>query len=213
MRTKLFLLGGLLALGTLIGCGMEDSVEVPQDNAQVESLIMYRAQMGDQGFEILEELSFEEFKSRAKNKVETRSNPNTESHGDFQFVTPDGNPFHVAGHSMDNPGGVHGAVEQSGPGFIWEGDAYCISTWGNKAVTAWEITGITSLPPPLAVGWQIYTAVEDNGQGANAPSDRVSLEFYFCPPGWPTLCEIYNNDADFADATFIDITSGSIKVQ
>ena len=204
-----------MAVGTFIGCGEEDPIL--QDNVQVESLTMYSLQMGDQGLEILEELSLEEFKSRAKNKVETRSNPNSESHSNMTFVTPDGNSYDVSGHAMENPSGAHGAVEQSGPGFIWEGDAYCVSTWGNKAVVGWEITDVTVLPPPLNVGWQIYTAVEDNGQGANAPTDRVSLTFYACPPGCPPLCEVYNNDADspngYPDAEFIDITSGFIKVQ
>ena len=183
----------------------------------VQPIYIYRVQLTDEGFKIQEELSYEEFTSRMSNTAELRSNPNALSNGDFSFTTPGGNTYDVAGHAMQNNGGAHGAVEQSGPGFIWEGDAYCVTQFTeneSRAVVGWEITDNTQLPPPLDVGFYIYTAVEDNGEGSNAPSDRVSLNFYIAPPGSPAFCDVLANDASWPEENWVDVNEGGhIQVQ
>ena len=58
-----------------------------------------------------------------------------------------------------------------------------------------------------------FGAVEDNGEGANAPSDRVNLYSFLGPPGVYS-CDDLANDASFPDFAWVDIIEGGwIQVQ
>jgi len=203
----------VLAIILLIGCAKEDVADISQTN---EDQPIYRAVLTDEGFKNLEALSYEEFTSTKGNTTELRSNPNALANGNFTW---DG--YEVAGHAIQNKSGAHGAVEQTSlvTGNSWNGDAYCVTTWGeddNRAVVAWEMTENNNFFP-FPEGWFVYTAVEDNGEGANAPSDKVCEIYYFTPPGAQEVyggCDGMANNGFFPNEFFADVDEGGhIQVQ
>ena len=199
----------VLAIILLIGCAKEETVDILQAN---EDQPIYRVQLTDEGVKILETLSYEEIMSRKSATAESRSNPNAMANANFTF-----NGYSAVGHGMQNNSGAHGSVEQISltSGDSWKGDAYCVSTWGeddNRAVGGWEITEDNNFfGAPL--GWLVFVAVEDNGEGANAPSDKVNLFFAVVPPGVYT-CDDLANDVAFPEFGWIDVDEGGwVQVQ
>jgi hypothetical protein len=103
---------------------------------------------------------------------------------------------HVRTHSglaysfsaKENSGGVHGQTQTiSGwPGVIesMHVNSNCITVIGNRAFYGGVITQIEVGPyQPFTVGWQVYFAVEDNGEGNNSESDRYGMAIFLLPPG------------------------------
>ena len=57
----------------------------------------------------------------------------------------------------------------------------CFTIVGNQAFLGGAATsGSFNSPPNNETAWRVV----DNGQGANAPADQISLEFVGAPPGF-----------------------------
>ncbi|NNC94681.1 MAG: hypothetical protein HKN92_03905 [Chitinophagales bacterium] len=104
--------------------------------------------------------------------------------------------------AMRTPSGMHGQNKIDGPSLFKSVrfNSDCIFTVGNQAHFGGEITHLeldtAQLPPgfPLQVGWTIYYAVADSGQGKKSPPDSYGAIFA-APPfdtagvAIPPMCE------------------------
>ena len=101
--------------------------------------------------------------------------------------------------AMENNGGVHGQSHFNGAGNLIKAhfDSDCIVVVGNQAyfggeITQWEVVEGT-LPEEWGLGWSIYFAVEDNGEGNNSDPDELGDNFFVAPPDDPPACDaVYN---------------------
>jgi hypothetical protein len=67
-------------------------------------------------------------------------------------------------------------------GRTWHGTIDCLNVEGNVATMSGVVTNISPETPPFfVVGSNIVFQVIDNGEGANAPPDLISLTFFFGP--------------------------------
>lgn len=85
-------------------------------------------------------------------------------------------------------------------------DVNCLNVFGNVALISGTITQHTD---PAEIGTTAGLAVEDNGEGANAPPDRTTLLFGF-PPGTPA-CMLFG-PADAAPF-LMPIEGGNLQVR
>ena len=85
----------------------------------------------------------------------------------------------------------------------------CLNVFGNLAIASGTITQAFN---PDAIGLAAIFAVEDDGEGANAPPDRITLllTFPLVPPGTP-LCKL----AGPGDAAplLMPIEAGNVQVR
>ncbi|MDX1407820.1 MAG: hypothetical protein R3330_06795, partial [Saprospiraceae bacterium] len=120
-------------------------------------------------------------------------NPNTSASGHYN--TNGGHTITLS--VMENNGGVHGQGHITGPIYVEvDLDMACVAVDGNRATVGGEITdldlGDNPLGLPIDIGWFFYLAVEDNGEGANAPADRHHSFVYFGMPGFGVFCDVLN---------------------
>ncbi len=81
----------------------------------------------------------------------------------------------------------------------------CLSVSGNVATMSGVVTGSNVTGAPFGEGNPVWFRVVDNGEGADAPPDLISLVFFFFgPPGLPCTSPL-------ANAT-IPIEGGNIQV-
>jgi hypothetical protein len=81
----------------------------------------------------------------------------------------------------------------------------CVVISGNTAV----LSGVTTREALFPPGEAVFFAVQDNGQGAGSPADRVSLAFIGGAP-LPNLCELVG----FPPASFLlPVEQGDISVR
>jgi hypothetical protein len=90
-------------------------------------------------------------------------------------------------------------------GLRWHGTLDCLNVVGNVATMSGVVTDINSTTPPFVVGSNIVFQVIDNGEGANAPPDLISLTFFF-GTGPPPGC------TGFGIFATIPIEHGNVKV-
>lgn len=85
----------------------------------------------------------------------------------------------------------------------------CLNVFGSLAIASGAITQAFN---PDAIGVPAVFAVEDNGEGANAPVDRITplLTFPLVPPGTP-LCILAG--AGEAAPLLMPIEDGNIQVR
>jgi hypothetical protein len=97
-------------------------------------------------------------------------------------------------------------VKSRSGGIRWHGTLDCLNVVGNVATMSGVVTDIDpATPPAFVVGSNILFQVIDNGEGANAPPDLISLTFFFGigPPPGCTGFGIFAN---------IPIEHGNVKV-
>ncbi|NNE03535.1 MAG: hypothetical protein HKN52_10250 [Eudoraea sp.] len=116
--------------------------------------------------------------------VASQRGPNKSTNG--HVSTQSGLSFSFS--ALENPSGVHGQTQTNSgwPGVIesMHATSECITVIGDRAYFGGVITQIETGPyQPFSVGWQVYFAVEDNGQGNNADPDRYGVAIFFLPPG------------------------------
>ena len=124
--------------------------------------------------------------------------------------------------AMENSSGVHGHINVNGfyEGFLdFQMDAVCITAEGNRATVGGIITQVNDdagLPIYFQVGNTIYLAVEDNGEGANAPSDKVASAIYIGFPELGLLCDVLPPNSEawlvFGPWEDTDLPSDEIQV-
>ena len=85
----------------------------------------------------------------------------------------------------------------------------CLNVFGNVAIASGTITQAFN---PDAIGVAAVFAVEDNGEGANAPPDRITLllTFPFVPPGTPLCMLVGPGDAA---PLLMPIEDGNVQVR
>ena len=91
----------------------------------------------------------------------------------------------------------HGSISVSGI-------VLCFTVEDNEA---WFFTEIVEASDPEYIGHRGYLRVEDNGQGNNVPSDRISLMSVLSPDANPD-----NYCPHKFEMTMYDIETGNIKV-
>ncbi|MDX1477900.1 MAG: hypothetical protein R3301_09360 [Saprospiraceae bacterium] len=144
-------------------------------------------------------------------------NPNSSASG--HYLTNGGHTITLM--AMENPGGVHGQGHITGPIYLdVELDMACVTVSGNRATVGGEILSVdlgdNPLGLPIEPGWIFYLAVEDNGEGANAASDRHHSFVYFGMPGFGLFCDILNpnNPVLWPEGLWFDIgPAGQIQVK
>jgi hypothetical protein len=108
----------------------------------------------------------------------------------------------------DSSGVTSGQTEAKSrsTGIQWHGTLDCLNVVGNVATMSGVVTDISPATPPFfVVGSNIVFQVIDNGEGANAPPDLISLTFFF-GTGPPPGC------AGFGIFANIPIEHGNVKV-
>jgi len=128
---------------------------------------------------------------RAHEKVVETRNPNSIVHSDY--ITT--GTHHVQVKFEENPSGIHGTGSITGPIYIEvEFDAACITEVDNRATIGGLVTflelGDNPFGFPVQVGWYIYMAMEDNGEGKKGPTDKYHGEVYFGMPAFGPLCDV-----------------------
>ena len=85
----------------------------------------------------------------------------------------------------------------------------CLNVFGNLAIASGVVTQSFN---PAGIGLVSTFAVEDNGEGANAPSDRITLllTFPLVPPGTP-LCMLFGPGD--AAPLLMPIEDGNVQVR
>ena len=122
-------------------------------------------------------------------------NPNTVVTGHYN--TRGGHTVTLS--AIENHGGVHGKGRITGSVYIdVKFDVDCVTKVGNRATVGGKITSIELGDNPFGldvdIGWILYLAVEDNGEGANAASDRYHTEIYLGEPGLGSFCHFLAPD-------------------
>ena len=87
----------------------------------------------------------------------------------------------------------------------------CLSVQGNVAVVSGTVSDSTNAAFPFGVGNSILFAVMDNGEGANAPPDEISLTFFDAPHTFDTCASFNWNYFTSRNATF-PIEAGNVQV-
>jgi hypothetical protein len=133
--------------------------------------------------------------------------PSASGHANVTLV-PSGALRTFSFHARVMPdGSVEGEYENHNRqlGSMSHGDIDCLRFIGtNRAVMSGTIRRIVNNPGGTAGGRAIFT-VEDNGEGANDPPDRVS-SILLLPPGSNQDC------SNFTNTTSIAIEGGNIRV-
>ncbi|MCB9291713.1 MAG: hypothetical protein H6559_01070 [Lewinellaceae bacterium] len=150
---------------------------------------------------------------QSSDELEMRNgNGNSHSHGYFEQNNP--NPFiiqrridyNATQNSQGGSGNMSIVIDYAevpafgtGPGtYSLELEPECILTSGNDAVISGIVVSVQGDVPAWAgenVGDKYFIKVQDNGQGANAPADRVNTEIFFVPSTLPFPCELIGPDA------------------
>ena len=88
------------------------------------------------------------------------------------------------------------------------GRVTCFTILGNQAILGgFATSGAFSAAPNNEVGWQ----VEDNGQGANSPADRIGAQFVLLAPG--DAASICNQTFFFPLPALTNVLQGNIQVR
>src|SRR5262249_31657109 len=87
-------------------------------------------------------------------------------------------------------------------------DVTCLSVQGNVAIVSGTVSDSNGTGP-FGAGNSFLFAVMDNGEGANAPPDQISLPFFDAPPTFDD-CTLFTW-SDFAGFTF-PIEAGNVQV-
>jgi hypothetical protein len=103
-------------------------------------------------------------------------------------------------------GQAHLNNRASDPNQVFQVDIDCLKVVNNTAV----VSGIVKVShgPMDFTGWTGVFAVQDNGEGKNAPADRISLMGVF-PPAAGTSCSLFT----FANLPTAPIEGGNIQVK
>ena len=188
----LFALLGLLSL-SLMSCDKEQ--EISHSNNNGSDNILYKVHLQD-GYTSIEGITVDQAKGEQFN---TRGQ-NHSSNGHFTIQSGSSLSF----SAMENNGGVHGQSHFDGAGnlILAHFKSDCIVVVDNQAyfggeITQWEVVEGT-LPEEWGVGWSMYFAVEDNGEGNNSESDELGASFFMAPPNDPPACDaVYNAYVNF----------------
>jgi hypothetical protein len=146
---------------------------------------------------IYHEVEIDEIANASEQSIDFR-NPNTVVTGHYN--TRGGHTVTLS--AIENHGGIHGKGRITGPVYIdVKFDVDCVTKVGNRATVGGKITSIELGDNPFEldvdIGWILYLAVEDNGEGANAASDRYHTEIYLGEPGFGSFCDFLAPDGPF----------------
>ena len=119
------------------------------------------------------------------------SGPSANGHGHLVFTAPDGDglrtfSFHARTHEDGTTTGsfeVHNRATDARA----HGDIDCLRIVGNRAYMSGMNTKSTD---PRVHGRPFFFSVQDNGEGKNAPPDRISFHLTFLPPGPSFACNV-----------------------
>lgn len=133
-------------------------------------------------------ISLEELQIKSNATLNSRS-VNVSTNGNFISQSGAVTNFSV----MQNSGGTHGEIYFTSGDFRIVMDGWCIITEGNRAVYSGNIISVENAPCagagcPFAVGYALYWSVEDNGEGANATTDRYYNNFLVAPSAAGPQC-------------------------
>jgi hypothetical protein len=216
-ESSTFLIAALI-LCVMSSCESDTNL-APKNTGQIEvqDIELFRVSLESLDLQ-MGPVDFNANKKDASTRITLRSNSNIKTNGHYNTV----GGHTITFSAIQNSGGVHGNGHITGPYYIdVDFKSACINKIGNRATIGGEVTSLYLGEEPtniqLDIGWYIYFAVEDNGEGSNADPDRYHNETYTSPPAYGPLCIYLGTDNTFywPENEWIDISGpgGQIQVQ